>query len=157
VRRLGVVEVLPGQGTSKARLMAQLDEMRRRIERLPEPACVLIEESGIVAGVVRHLGTAGNVTGHISVVPTKLAPEVGAADIRGVWSDFPWTVCESQGEETATIALFVAEDVARRFVELAESFTPVGHLAFTINGEPASRPIWGGKGGGGKGGGNPDE
>jgi len=89
----------------------------------------------------------------LTVVPTKLAPEVGGADIyRDVWSEFPWAVCESEGEETATIALFVAEDVARRFVELVESFTPVGHLAFTINGEPASRPIWGGKGGG-----NPDE
>ena len=78
VRRLGVVEVLPGQGTSKARLMAQLDEMRRRIERLPEPACVLIEESGIVAGVVRHLGTAGNVTGHISAIASSLFETLGA-------------------------------------------------------------------------------
>jgi hypothetical protein len=53
---------IAARGTSKDRLLAQLDQISRTIERFPEPVCYLLERSAVVANVMRYVGTAGNVT-----------------------------------------------------------------------------------------------
>jgi hypothetical protein len=53
---------LPVVTSSKWRLLATLKIIAREIERLPEPACVLIEQSGVLVGLRTKLGTIGRVS-----------------------------------------------------------------------------------------------
>ena len=53
-------------GTAKARLVSTLEEIRRMVERLPEPACALLEQAAVLNTVRRHIGTFGEATAVLS-------------------------------------------------------------------------------------------
>lgn len=62
--RLGVVSVpVPiARGTAKQRILATLKVIAQDVERLPEPACIILEESRILNTLRRHIGTGAAFT-----------------------------------------------------------------------------------------------
>jgi hypothetical protein len=69
---------IPGRGTSRGRLLAKLAEVSRLVMLLPEPACALLEQTGAVDLVLRHVGTATNVTTAAAGILSPLLETVGA-------------------------------------------------------------------------------
>jgi hypothetical protein len=67
---------MPTRGTAKGRLLAQLKEAERVVTLLPEPACVLLEQSRVVETLWRHLGTFGHASAQVSGVLAPLADAV---------------------------------------------------------------------------------
>lgn len=67
MRKVGAVT----PGTAKARLVATLDVIRLQVTRLPESACVVLEEARVLETIRRHVGTVGEVS-------EVLSPLVGA-------------------------------------------------------------------------------
>lgn len=47
-------------GTAKGRVLATLDVIRQAVNRLPDPACRILEESHVLTNLRMHLETVSN-------------------------------------------------------------------------------------------------
>jgi hypothetical protein len=66
-------QVLPARNTAKARLLATLADISQRLELLPEPVCVVLEQSKILQTMRNHVGTAGEVSGFAAPMGEAIA------------------------------------------------------------------------------------
>lgn len=55
--------VIPMRSPAKARLIATCKEIARAIDRLPEPACVVLEEARLLSAVRGHVETWSHAAG----------------------------------------------------------------------------------------------
>jgi hypothetical protein len=67
---------------AKARLLATVSEVARSIDRLPEAACVLLEQSNLLGNLRAHVGTFGNAASAVETL-VPFAQDV-ARGLRGL-------------------------------------------------------------------------